>query len=139
VRTGPAWLRWAVLGTIMLVLAVTLVPTVGSFLRQRAEIAALQDKVTTQRQTVTALEAEKARWSDPAYVEQQARERLKFVKVGDRSYSVIDPEQAAPTVPAGASVAAPTAHSDAPWYGLLWQSVQLADQPAAGLVPATGG
>ena len=40
--------------------------------------------------TVEELQKEQARWSDNAYVEQQARERLKFVKIGDRSYTVID-------------------------------------------------
>ncbi len=134
-RRGPVWLRWAVLGAIAVVLLVTLVPTVRSLARQRAEIDSLQAKVTAQQSQVAALTAEQERWTDPAYVEQQARERLKFVKVGDRSYTVIDPQDAPRPAVSGATVAAPKANGDAPWYGQIWQSVQLADRPTAGLVP----
>ena len=49
-------------------------------------------KVAAQEQDVAALEGERERWRDPAYVEQQARQRLKFVKPGERSYTVLDPE-----------------------------------------------
>ena len=127
-------MRGAVLASVLVMLAVTLLPTARSLIRQRGEIAALQDKVVQQDQNVGVLRTEEARWKDPAYVEQQARERLKFVKVGDRSYTVIDDTKQAGAVPLNA-VAAPAADSNSPWYGKLWQSVQLADQPAAGLAP----
>jgi cell division protein FtsL len=136
-RRGPAWLRWVILGAIGVVLLVTLVPTARSLARQRAEIDALQTKVAQQQTQVASLQAEQERWTDPAYVEQQARDRLKFVKVGDRSYTVIDPQEAARPTVSGASVAAPKANSDAPWYGQIWQSVQLADRPTAGMLPVT--
>jgi len=121
--------------TILVVLAVTLAPTARSLLRQRGDLAALQEKVVQQTQSVTDLQREQARWADPAYVEQQARERLKFVKVGDRSYSVIDPATEPPKPPASAVVAAPKADANAPWYGQVWQSMRLADQPSAGMAP----
>lgn len=134
-RTSKAWVRGAVLVTILVVLAVTLAPTARSLLRQRGDLAALQEKVVQQTQSVTDLQREQARWADPAYVEQQARERLKFVKVGDRSYSVIDPATEPPKPPASAVVAAPKADANAPWYGQVWQSMRLADQPSAGMAP----
>lgn len=134
-RTNKAWARGAVLITILVVLAVTLAPTARSLLRQRGDLAALQEKVVQQQQSVAELQREQTRWADPAYVEQQARERLKFVKVGDRSYSVIDPATERPKPPAGAVVAAPKADVNAPWYGQVWQSVRLADQPSAGMAP----
>ncbi len=117
-------MRGAILATIIVVLAVTLAPTARSLLRQRGDLAALQDKVVQQQQSVADLRRQQARWADPAYVEQQARERLKFVKVGDRSYSVIDPV-----------TERPKADANAPWYGQVWQSVRLADQPSAGMAP----
>jgi cell division protein FtsB len=132
---GSAWVRGSILLTILVVLAVTLAPTARSLLRQRGEIAALQDKVVQQEQSVADLQREQARWADPAYVEQQARERLKFVKVGDRSYSVIDPATEVPKPPTTAVVAAPQADANAPWYGQVWESVRLADQPSAGMAP----
>ena len=132
---SAVWVRGTILLSILVVLAVTLAPTARSLLRQRGEIAALQDKVVQQQQSVADLQREQARWTDPAYVEQQARERLKFVKVGDRSYSVIDPATEAPKPPDSAVVAAPQADANAPWYGQVWQSVRLADQPSAGMAP----
>ncbi len=118
-------------------LLVTLVPTARSIVRQRAEIADLQARVAEQEQTVADLRAEQELWSDPAYVEQQARQRLKFVKVGDRSYTVLDPAESARSTVSGAIVAAPDVDGDAPWYGQVWQSITLADQPTAGLLPAS--
>ena len=38
---------------------------------------------------VDELEAEIARWDDPAYIEAQARDRLYYVFPGDRSYLVV--------------------------------------------------
>lgn len=128
------WTRWAILGGVLVILLVALVPTARSLLRQQGEIAALTERVAAQERTVADLESERARWQDPAYVEQQARQRLKFVKVGDRSYTVIDPDSPARAQVPGASVAAPGVRAGQPWYVELWSSVQIADQPAAGLV-----
>ena len=135
-HTSPRWVRGAVLASILVMLAVTLAPTARSLMRQRGDIAALQDKVVQQEGHAAQLQKEQARWADPAYVEQQARERLKFVKVGDRSYSVIDGKtNEAPQTPTSGVVAAPAADDNAPWYGRIWQSVQVADRPTAGMPP----
>ena len=134
-RGGAGWVRGAVLATIFVMLAVTLVPTARSVIRQRSQIAALTSTIATQQQDVTALTAEQKRWTDPAYVQQQARERLKFVKPGERSYSVIDPATQAPTLPSGTTVAAPSSSGTLPWYGQVWESVELADRPTAGMEP----
>lgn len=129
-RASRAVLRVVVLASILVLLAVTLVPTLRSYLRQRGEIEALRDTVSQQRAQVAELQQEQARWDDDAYVMQQARERLKFVKVGEKSYTVID--GAAPAAPRTSVATAPAA-VDSPWYGRLWQSVQAADAgPGAG-------
>ena len=76
-------MRSCVLASIFVLLAVTLVPTLRSYLRQQGDIDALRGAGGEQRQGREELQKEQARWNDPAYVEQQARERLKFVKVGE--------------------------------------------------------
>ena len=136
VRKQSAWLRWTVLAIVGIAVLVTLVPTARSLARQRADIAALETQVAQTQADVAALQAETEKWSDPAYIEQQARERLKFVKPGDKSYSVIDPAATTSAPSTKVVVAAPRADSSAPWYGRMWQSVRIADQPAAGV---TGG
>ncbi len=116
-------------------LAVTLVPTLRSVLVQRGDTAALQASIAAQRDSVSSLERQAALWKDPDFIEVQARQRLKFVRIGDRAYTVVDPTRDAlkqATAPAPV-VAAPLANDASPWYGKLWQSVQIADRPAAGL------
>jgi len=121
----------AILAAIFVMLAVTLVPTLRSTLKQRSQISDLRSQLAQQGRTVAALQREQRQWSDPAYVEQQARERLKFVRVGETSYTVIDAE-AAPVEAKGPKIAAPAGASTAksPWYGELWQSIVIADASA---------
>jgi len=110
-------------------LAVTLIPTVRSTLNQRSEINDLRSQLGQKRETVAALQREQQQWDDPAFVEQQARERLKFVRVGETSYTVIGPEPApagaGPTMAARAQAPA----TNSPWYGQLWASMVIADRP----------
>jgi cell division protein FtsB len=133
-RASRAVLRSVVLASILVLLAVTLVPTLRSYLRQQGAIDSLRRQVSSQRIDVTSLQKEQARWNDNAYVMQQARERLKFVKVGEKSYTVIDGKPAAKTEPGVA--AAPAASSGHPWYGQLWESVSVADTGPAATTPA---
>jgi cell division protein FtsL len=129
----------AMLAFVLLLLGVTLVPALRSTLSQQGQINALRDRIARQRETVAALQQEQRQWNDPAYVEQQARERLKLVRVGEKSFTVID-GPAAPVLPGGAQIAAParTTAANVPWYGQLWQSVEIADAPAGSVSPATG-
>ncbi|MDN5791177.1 MAG: septum formation initiator family protein [Micrococcales bacterium] len=132
---STAWVRGAILLGIIVMLAVTLVPTLRSLVQQNGDTQALRATVERQRVTAAQLERQAALWEDPAYIEVQARERLKFVRVGDRAYSVVDSAKpAAQARPAQApAAAAPIANESSPWYGQVWQSIQIADQPAAGL------
>jgi hypothetical protein len=118
-------------------LAVTLIPTLRSTLNQQSEINALRNQLGQQRETVASMEQEQRQWSDPVFLEQQARERLKFVRVGETSYTVID-AQTAPANSGDLKIAAPAAVStfDGPWYGQLWQSMVIADTPAKAAVKA---
>ena len=115
--------------SIVAFLMVLLGSTVAAYVSQRGDIAALQDKVASQQHDVAALQAEQERWRDPAFVEQQARQRLKFVKPGERSYTVLDAEPSTGTVDPVPEVAAPDV--PLPWYETVWQSTRTADVPGA--------
>ena len=119
--------RAGVLASILAFLAVLLVPTVRAYLGQRSEINSLRDQVAAQQRSVAGLQAEKRRWQDPAYVEQQARARLKFVKPGETSYTVIDATPKEADVPV--LHAATGVPDDLPWYGTVWSSMGAADAP----------
>ncbi len=142
-RTGSGWRgrvggavthrlarRGVVLLSIAFFLAVLLGSTVAAWFHQQTEIAALRDHVAAQEQDVADLRAEQERWTDPAYVEQQARQRLKFVKPGERSYTVLDPVPAgSDDVLADTDVVQPS--SGLPWYETVWESARTADAPGA--------
>ena len=121
--------RGAVLLSIVAFLMVLLGSTVAAYVGQQGDIAALRDKVAGQEQDVATLKAEQARWRDPAYVEQQARQRLKFVKPGERSYTVLDAKPATGTKDPVPELAAPDV--PLPWYQTVWQSTHTADVPGA--------
>jgi len=133
-RTPRSIKNLVILASIFVILAIALVPAVRSTLNQQGQINALRDRIAQQRQTVAALQQEQRQWADPAYVEQQARERLKFVRVGEKSFTVID-GNTAPDLSGGAQIAAPASISTAniPWYGQLWASMVIADTPSSAL------
>ncbi len=122
--------RGVVLLSIVAFLMVLLGSTVAAYVGQRQDIAALRERVGTQEADVSALEAERERWRDPAYVEQQARQRLKFVKPGERSYTVLDAQPSAGTADPVAAIADPT-DPTLPWYQAVWESSRTADAPGA--------
>ena len=93
---AAAWLRdfrlsGFALSMLLLVVAalVVLAPSLKTFVEQRQQIAALEESVRLAREDVDDLSAEIDRWSDPAYIEAQARDRLYYVYPGDITFLVI--------------------------------------------------
>lgn len=125
-RSNRQGVRRVALGVTLLFLVILVAPTLKAYWEQQSDIRALREKVAQQEKTVAELQEEQARWEDPAYVEQQARTRLKFVKAGEKSYTVIDPkatDESTTIAPAGTDAADP-------WYDTIWSSMQAADVPA---------
>ncbi|MFS0794325.1 FtsB family cell division protein [Microbacterium sp. 1P10AE] len=81
-----------VLGTLVLV------PTVGTYMDQRQQIQALRNAVALSQSEVADLQSQRERWSDPAYITTQARERLYYTMPGEVVYLIDDdlPASAAP-------------------------------------------
>lgn len=75
---------------LMVTALVILAPSLRLLVEQQQEIAALERRVSDQQASVDELQTEIDRWSDPAYIEAQARDRLLYVYPGDISYLVID-------------------------------------------------
>ncbi len=69
---------------------VILSPSLRVLAEQQQEIALLEDALLESQYEVLALEEQRERWKDPAFVETQARERLLFVYPGDITYLVLD-------------------------------------------------
>ena len=127
-RTGLTT-RAAVLGLVFCALVVSAALPLREYLSQRSDIRQLEQQQADARRRVSALEEQKARLRDPAYISALARDRLHFVRPGETAYVVIAPS--APPVPpkdAQRAASAP-AGPEAPWYSQLWGSVRTADRP----------
>ncbi len=113
---------------------VLLAPTMQYYLRQQALESAVNEEVAAAEARAADLEREIARWSDPAFVETQARQRLGYVMPGQQIYKVVDPE----VVVGEEEQAEFEAQRDVrrappgPWYGQLLDSVKLAGGTAVG-------
>lgn len=108
--------RLAVVGALIVFLAVVIAPTMRSYLSQRHQVAQLRAQVAAQQADVATLQKTERNWSNPKYVEAQAGTRLGFVKPGKTLTIYVTDEKAAATE-AKKSRAAQT------WYGTLWRSV----------------
>lgn len=77
-------LALAVIGVLVLA------PGLKTYVEQQHQLAQLQAQVDAAEQQVAELTEERDRWSDPAFVRAQIRERLYYVEPGDYSALVID-------------------------------------------------
>ena len=121
----------------LLILAViVLAPNLRILIEQRQQIAALQAAVDQASNSVDTLNSNVARWSDPAYIESQARERLFYVFPGDVSYLVVG-DSAGPASSDGIPISDQIQTTQVDWVRTLLSSVYtagLTDAPPEQLV-----
>ena len=103
--------RAAVLVLVLAVLTVSYASSLRAYLQQRSHINDLKTQIAQHEANIDALESEKERWEDPAYVAQQARERLGYVMPGEKTYLVLD-EDGKPLEPASELQDPATVHLD---------------------------
>ncbi len=119
VRFGLNSRRAAVVAVAICALVLAIAVPLRTYLGQRQQLA---DTVRTQAQLsaeVTQLQSQLGRLQDPAYVQSQARERLRYVTPGETPYQVqlpADVAQATGDNPPAPRVAAP-------WFSSLWATV----------------
>ena len=124
--------RAAVLVLVVAVLTVSYASSLKAYLQQRAHITDLKQQIAQSEADINALEREKSRWHDPAYVQSQARARFGYLMPGETSYVVLGedgkPLEAETSLLPRKSVIVkqPTA-----WWDVAWQSVELAGNPPA--------
>ena len=107
---------------VLFVAAVLLAPTLRVYLDQQSELRAVQEDITEQQEEQRRLTAQIARWDDPAYIQQQARDRFNLVMPGEKAYMVIGGDEAVEDpVPPPASPS--EVNPDMPWADALWDSV----------------
>ena len=122
--------RAAVLVLVVAVLTVSYASSLKAYLTQRQHIAELKADIAQSQADINALEREKARWRDPAYLQSQARARFGYVMPGETSYVVLDadgkPLEAQTSLRTTQEV---LAKEPTPWFQTAWSSVLLAGNP----------
>jgi cell division protein FtsB len=124
----PMWSRLTTRAAILLLVLAALVMSLAfplrEFFAQRAEIGALQRQLDAYDADVQSLEARQKRWQDPAFVEQQARQRLHYVFPGERGLVLLSQDDVKKARDPKIPVETPP---EVAWYETLWQSVEAAD------------
>ncbi|PKQ32166.1 MAG: hypothetical protein CVT62_03815 [Actinobacteria bacterium HGW-Actinobacteria-2] len=123
--------RALALGVVVLALAVSFVSTFQIYVRQQQEMAVADQEIRDHTAQITTLEAELARWSDPAYVKAQARERLGWAMPGETGFRLVDDNGN----PIGGGITLESAQrpvvgeDDLTWWQRLNGSLATADSP----------
>ena len=125
------------LGLVVLA-AFVLVPTIGTYVDQRQQIAALVSAVEVTQDQVEDLEAQRERWNDPAYIMTQARERLYYVKPGEVPYLVVDDLPAAQVPQEEAPVSDDVQETRTDWMSQVVRSVTEAGLAEMVRAPSIG-
>ena len=113
------------LAVVVCAIALSLAYPVREYIAQRRQIDQLQAQSQATTAELARLRAEAQRLNEPAYIEQQAQDRLHMCLPGASCYVIIGGR------PTGVSSAVAAAAST-PWYERLWHSVRQADQGSAG-------
>lgn len=119
--------RAALLALVMCSLVVALAYPLRQYVSQRSEIGDQRRQAEEAGRRVEELRDEKARWQDPAYVEQQARRHLQFVRPGEIGY-VLPLEPSGEDEDEDGESSQEQAVAQRPWYENLWDGVDRADQ-----------
>lgn len=114
--------RLLALAVVLVTITVLLAPSIRTYLQQQEETAALQDRITALQQEQDSLETQIARWEDPAYIKQQARDRLFLVMPGETRYLV----KGGTAVESSEEQQSAASPENLPWADALWESVERA-------------
>lgn len=108
---------------VIFIAATLMAPTLRVYLNQSLEIAAAEQDIQDQQRQKDEYEERIARWEDPDFVRQQARDRLDLVMPGETLYMVTgqDRLEEVPEEPAGPQEEPVNEHL--PWAEGLWDSV----------------
>lgn len=128
--------RAAILLVVFAVLVVSYASSMRAYLVQRGHINDLRAQIAAAQADIATSQREKRRWSDPAYVEQQARTRFGWVLPGETAYQVLDrngnPLTGGNTLTDPSTIAPATPDA---WWSKVYDSLDAADHPEKRIKP----
>jgi cell division protein FtsB len=130
-RRSSITTRAIALAVVLLILTISYASSLRIYFAQAEKISATRVDIAERQQRIELLREQLGKWEDPAYVRQQARERLGWVVPGEIGFRVIGPD--GKPLGGGAEIGRPEAAADqrkTAWWQRLKGSVQTADRPA---------
>jgi len=119
--------RAVALLAVLFIAALIMAQPLQLLLDQQSEFAQKHQQLERETQRQQELETQLERWDDPAYVQQQARERFNMVMPGERKYLVVDDEE--DTLEQSKSSTDPlNEEAEMGWADRLWGSVLSSGQ-----------
>ncbi len=120
--------RGALIAAILVAVAIAIAVPARQLVDQRAEIAEATAANERTEERISLLGEAVNRWSDPAFIAAQARQRLRFVFPGETAFIVIGPDgQAVEPSNSGPVSTFPTLPTQpSAWYERLWASFERA-------------
>jgi cell division protein FtsB len=115
--------RALVLGALVVVLLVLLASPLHRYFASRSDVSHAAAQLHADQQQLAELQQQQKLWSDPGYVQEQARQRLQYAMPGDTVYVVVHPGQHS-GVDAQQQVSVEAQQPT--WNQKLWHSVQVA-------------
>jgi cell division protein FtsB len=116
--------RALVLGGIVVLLIVLLASPIHRYLGSRSDVSTAAQQLHDDRARLADLARQKARYSDPGYIQRQARTTLQYAMPGDTVYVVVDKGQRSDIEKSAGSSG--RANTGTEWNTRLWNSVRAA-------------
>ncbi len=115
--------RALVLGTLVVLLLVLLASPLHRYFGSRSDVSHAAQQLRDDQSQLATLQQQQRQWSDPGYIQQQARLRLLYAMPGDTVYVVVNPGQKSDIEKSAGKAPANQAST---WNQRLWHSVQAA-------------
>jgi cell division protein FtsB len=116
--------RALVLGTLVVLLLVLLASPLHRYFNSRGDVQQASQQLRSDQAQLAELTKQRQRWSDPGFIQQQARLRLQYAMPGDTVYIVTGAGQPSDIIKAHAQPGSKPVTGT--WNHKLWETVQRA-------------
>jgi cell division protein FtsB len=117
--------RALVLGGLVVLLIVLLASPLNRYFGSRSDVSHTRSQLDEHKQQLSDLQRQLQLWSDPGYIQQQARKRLQYAMPGDTVYVVVGQGQRSQIRESEPDRDA-AKQAAQPWNVKLWRSVETA-------------
>lgn len=116
----------AILIALVIAVLIAIAVPLRNYYEGRAEIARAQSSIEQLERRKAELEADIAKYEDPAYVEQEARRRLGVMAEGESAWRITDPRMSH-----SPSITTDEVPDERSWSEVMWDSLRELPEPDA--------